>query len=111
MLRKIFAIFISRIVGKSPVYDLICQNIVLGPPFHFEPPVLSRGGSGSRNSIYQSISIKPFKQTKSMSVSKAMIALKKSLINIFFLAICLISIYTKIISRKNKNQCLLGNKL
>jgi hypothetical protein len=46
-----------------------------------------------------------------MSVSKAMIALKKSLINIFFLAICLISIYTKIISRKNKNQCLLGNKL
>jgi hypothetical protein len=60
MLRKIFAIFISRIVGKSPVYDLICQNIVLGPPFHFEPPVLSRGGSGSRISTIDAILIDNF---------------------------------------------------
>jgi hypothetical protein len=45
---KIFYLLNFRIVGKSPVFDLFCQNVVLGPPFDFEPPVLGRGGPGTR---------------------------------------------------------------
>jgi hypothetical protein len=40
---------IDKITIKSPVYDLICQNILLGRPFDFEPPVLCREGPGNSN--------------------------------------------------------------
>ncbi len=39
---------INKITIKS-VFDLICQNILLGRPFDFEPPVLCREGPGNRN--------------------------------------------------------------
>jgi hypothetical protein len=39
----------TQIAERSPVCRFFYQNIVFGPPFNFEPPVLSGKGPGNRN--------------------------------------------------------------
>jgi hypothetical protein len=41
----------TRIAEKSPVFGLFYQNIVFGPPFNFEPAVLS--GKGPQPYIFE----------------------------------------------------------
>ncbi len=51
MLSKGFLFLKLWIVGKCPVFDLFYQNVVLVPPFDYEPPVLGVWGPGTPNYI------------------------------------------------------------